>query len=106
MLVAGSPVSRRLLPQKPNVGKTQGSTVLVMKGSIRPLGDFVTDAVDVLERPAAAAVGLRDTIWSGLRGPGERLHWLVAVAIRVLSLPPGTMETSRADVERILATVE
>ena len=48
---------------------------------MRPLRDFVTDAVDILERPDVTAVGRCEQARGKVRGPGESLHWLVAVAV-------------------------
>ena len=83
MKVAGSPVSRRLLSsQYPGaVGNTQGSTVLVDERIIRPLRDFVTDPVDVLDRPVWPPLGRANNPGDEVRGPGEGLHWLVAIAV-------------------------
>jgi hypothetical protein len=51
---------------------------VVDEGVIAPLGDFVAERVDILERPSGDRI---EEAWCDVGSPGEGLHRLVAVAV-------------------------
>ncbi|MFL5667416.1 MAG: hypothetical protein ACJ8BW_39635 [Ktedonobacteraceae bacterium] len=62
-------------------GGQPGLHSVVDKGVVRPLGDLMAERVDVLQRPVGAAVWPRVDTRLDPRGPRERLHLGIAIAV-------------------------